>query len=250
MIIAVWGKAGTGKSLIANELGKYYAHRGKITAVIDTDMTQPTLPPRLPNTLKNKKASLGAIFASPQVRDAAIYLHPHPKEKSLFFSGLTMDDNYLSYEIGMRQCNQAASYVTACQDVVDVIILDCSSQRGDPFLAVALDVADRFLFVHTPNTKHLCWYLAVKLLMDKKRGDKSDSILHVANKVQKHQAAAEYEKAAGIKLSAVLPFSRSINETDGQGKFVSSSQDHQGVFWQKYFNKHLVKKLESDMDEH
>lgn len=249
MIIAIWGRSGTGKSIIANELGRQYARRGKVTVVVDTDMTQPTLPPRLPGALENKKASLGAIFASPQVRDAAIYFHPHPKEKSLFYAGLTKDDNYLSYEIGMRQYSQAASFVTACEDTADVTILDCSGQRGDPFLAVALDSADRFLLAHTPDTKNVCWYLAVRSLLSKKRSEKPDSILHIASAIKKHQAVTEYEKATGVKFAALLPFSRSINEVDGQGQFASCSCDHQGRLWQKYFNTDLARVLESESHE-
>ena len=247
MIIAVWGRSGTGKSLIANELGRHYARHAKLTVVVDTDMTQPTLPPKLPNAPKNNKASLGLIFASQQVRDAQPYFHQHHKGSKLFFAGLTKDDNYLSYEIGMRQHKQASSFVTACQDIADVVILDCSSQRGDPFLAVALDKADRFLLMHTPDTKNVCWYLGVKPLLAKKRNE--HEVLHVVNAVQRHHATAEYEKTASIELTAVLPYSQSINEVDGQGNFASFSCDHQGRLWQKNFNADLIKNLESDPHE-
>lgn len=246
MIIAIWGRSGTGKSLIANELGRHYARRGNVTVVVDTDMTQPTLPPKLPDAPENKKESLGMIFAAPQVRDAQVYFHQHHKGSKLFYAGLTKDDNYLSYEIGMRQYGQAVSFVTACQDVADVIILDCSSQRADPFLAVALDAADDFLLAHMPDTKNVCWYLGVKPLLVKKRSE----ILHVANGVQKHHACAEYEQTAGVKFSAVLPYSPSINEVDGQGSFASFSSDHPGRLWQKRFVSDITKVLESDSGEH
>lgn len=239
MIIAVWGRSGTGRSVIANDLGRLYAQRGKVTLVVDTDMTQPTLPPRLPNTPENKRLSLGAIFSTPQVRDAQIYLHNYPKVKGLFFAGLLKDDNYLSYEIGMRQYNQAASFIRACQDIMDVIILDCSGQRGDPFLAVALEQADHFLMIHTPDTKNACWFLGVISILEKKR---SDTILHVANAVQKHHAVSEYEKITGIKFSAQLPICRSINEVDGQGSFASCSIGHQSKIWLQHF-KSLVKRI-------
>ncbi len=190
MIIAIWGRSGAGKSLMANEIGRHYARRAKVTVVVDTDMTQPTLPPRLPGMVDDNKASLGAIYASTQVRDAQIYFHQHHKGSNLFYAGLKKDDNYLSYEIGMRQYSQAFSFLTACRDVADVIILDCSSQRGDPFLAAALDMADRFLLVHTPDTKNLCWYLGVKPLFLKTRSDRPGTILHVANAVQKYHATS------------------------------------------------------------
>lgn len=249
MIIAIWGRSGTGKSLIANELGRHYARRGKLTVVVDTDMTQPTIPPRLPGAVENKKTSLGVIFAAPQVRDAQVYFHQHHEGSKLFYAGLKKDDNYLSYEIGMRQYSQAASFVSACQDIADVIILDCSGQRSDPFLAVALEEADRFLLVHTPDTKNVCWYLGVKAHLSKKRSERPGSIIHVANAVQKHHALAEYKKTAGVEFSAILPYSQSINEVDGQGQFASSSCDRQGKLWQKHFISDLTKSLESDSHE-
>jgi len=246
MIIAIWGKSGTGKSVIANELGRFYAQRGKVTVVVDTDMTQPTLPPRLPGTPDNKKTSLGTIFALPQVRDAHMFFHQQTKETGLFFSGLIKDDNYLSYEIGMKQYKQASFFVTACQDVTDVIILDCSGQRGDPFLAVALDLADHFVLVHAPDTKNACWYLAVKSLLSKKRSENNGLIYHIANTVQKHHAVAEYEKTTGVQFTAMLPFSRSLNEMDGQGHFASLSCDRQGRVWQRHFKSDFARILESD----
>lgn len=245
MIIAIWGRSGTGKSVIANELGRQYAQRGKVTLVVDTDMTQPTLPPRLPNTLENNRLSLGAIFSSPQVKDAQIYLHSYPRVKGLFFAGLLKDDNYLSYQIGMRQFTQAVSFIRACQDIIDVIILDCSGQRGDPFLAVALEHADHFFMIHTPDTKNACWYLGVKPIFTRKS---PNTILHVGNAVQKHHSASEYEKITGIKFSELLPTSRTINEVDGQGSFASCSSDHQSKVWLRNLNR-LVKGLESDNHE-
>lgn len=248
MITAVWGKSGSGRSVIANEIGRYYARRGNITVVVDTDMTQPTLPPRLLKAPEQKKASLGTIFAAPQVRDAQSYLHLHHNGSKLFFAGLTKDDHYLSHEIGMRQYSQAASFISACQSAVDVIVLDLCGQRGDPFLAVALDSADRFLMVHTPDIKNLCWHIGVNPLLSKKMSERSRSILHIANAVQRHHDLAEYEKSAGIKFTAVLPYSQSIKEVDGQGNFASFSCDHPGRVWQRRFISDVEKVLESELN--
>ena len=236
MIIAIWGRSGTGKSVIANELGRSYAQYGNVTVVVDTDMTQPTLPPRLPKTIQDSKMSLGAIFSSPNVRDAQIYLHAHPKEKNLFFAGLTKDDDYLSYEIGMRQYLQAQSFTSVCNDLADVVILDCSAQRGDPFMAVATDMADHFILALTPDTKHACWYMAVKRLLTKKLTDHDKKITYVASPVQKHQSVKEYEKLTGVEFTAMLPFSKNISETDGQGGFASESCDFTGKQWTNQMN--------------
>ena len=44
MLIAIWGRDGIGKSTLCDALCVWFARQG-ITAVIDTDLTQPTLSP-------------------------------------------------------------------------------------------------------------------------------------------------------------------------------------------------------------
>ena len=46
MVIAVWGRDEIGKSTLCDTLGKLFAKKG-VTVIIDTDLTQPTLPMRL-----------------------------------------------------------------------------------------------------------------------------------------------------------------------------------------------------------
>jgi CO dehydrogenase nickel-insertion accessory protein CooC1 len=232
LIIAVWGRGGSGKSVLAKELGRLYAKGNNVTVVIDTDMTQPTLPPKLPGGIQSDRLSLGAVFAAPYIRDARKFLNQHPKEKNLFYVGLTKNDDYLSYEIDMRQYEQAKLFIETCEEITDVIILDCSSQRGDPFLAVATNVADQFIMTLTPDTNNACWYHAVKPLLIKLNNEKK-SIKFVASPVKKHHSIPWFQKQTDIKFVAELPYSNHICEADGQGNFASCSSDYQGRMWQK-----------------
>ncbi len=50
MLISIWGRDGVGKSTLADALGGLFSQRG-ITVVIDTDLTQPTLPVRINGTI-------------------------------------------------------------------------------------------------------------------------------------------------------------------------------------------------------
>ena len=62
MLISIWGRDGSGKSTLADYLGSQLVTKS-LTAVIDTDLTQPTLPVRLPGVRFNKENSLGRAIA-------------------------------------------------------------------------------------------------------------------------------------------------------------------------------------------
>lgn len=246
MIIAVWGSPGSGKSLISNELGYRFA-KDSITVVVDTDMTQPTLPPRLPKLNYEKKHSLGVIFSTPYVRDAQNYLHPHPKHENLFYAGLKKDDDYFSYEVGIRQYDQAYHFINACTDIADVVILDCSDQRGDPFIAAAADMADIFVIAIPPDIKSACWYLSVKPLFEKKVIEAGKPVIMLASAVHLFHAVSEVEKLIGMKFSYQLPYSKQLSEAYGRADTAASAAGLKAKGWVKRLNL-LQKSLERMME--
>lgn len=236
MIIAVWGSPGSGKSLISNALGWRFASE-RITIVVDTDMTQPTLPPRLPKLKLENRHSLGVVFSTPLVRDAQNYLHQHPKLENLFYCGLKKNDDYFSYEVGIRQYDQAYQFIDACTDIADIVVLDCSNQRGDPFIAAATDAADAFVIAIPPDIKNACWYLSVKPLFEKKLIEAGRPVITVASPVQSFQAVSEVESLIGVKLSYQLPFSKQLAEADGRADEAASATGFKAKAWVKSLNR-------------
>ena len=78
MIIAIWGRDGTGKSTLADALAQLFAKRS-VTGIIDTDLTQPTLPMRLNGLRIDLSMSLGKAISGVGMDDAAKFLHQHSK---------------------------------------------------------------------------------------------------------------------------------------------------------------------------
>ena len=62
MRIAIWGRDGTGKSTLADALGMLFIKQG-VTAIIDTDLTQPSLPARVNGRKLSADASLGKAIS-------------------------------------------------------------------------------------------------------------------------------------------------------------------------------------------
>ncbi|MFZ5973986.1 MAG: hypothetical protein ACOYU3_01075 [Bacillota bacterium] len=214
MLIAIWGRDGIGKSTLADALGSLFM-KHKITAIIDTDLTQPTLPMRLSGQHLDGVTSLGRAIAGIGTNDVPHYLHQHPRHKSLFYAGLTDKDDYLSYEIGLEADNHAKDFIEGCQTVADVVILDLSGQRTDPFVPCALIHADWIIIPVTPDVQGICWFNAVKPLIESMSAQ--GRILPVATLVDKHQNLQKIEKAMDMYFATALPYVnefRQMRDTD------------------------------------
>lgn len=204
MIIAVWGRDGIGKSMLCDALGKLFAKKG-VTVIIDTDLTQPTLPARLDGKRLESDTSLGRAIGMGTM-DAALYLHQHPKIKTLFYAGLTDHDAYLSYELGLESDNAAQDFVDQCAGLSDTVILDMSGQRNDPFLPGALIHADKVITLFTPDVRGICWFNSVKALISTM--DAQERILSAAVLVNGEHDLSAVENAVDKKLTAALPYVR------------------------------------------
>lgn len=208
MVIAVWGRDGIGKSALCDELGKLFA-KMCVTVIIDTDLTQPTLPVRLNGAKIDSNASLGRAIGM-GTTDAALYLHQYPKLKTLFYAGLTDQDEYMSYELGLEADNAAQDFVERCTELANTVILDLSGQRSDPFLPGALIHADKVITLFTPDVQGICWFNSIKPLIGIMNAQ--TRILPVAAMADRYHDLSAVEKAVDIKLTAALSFVRELRQ--------------------------------------
>ena len=214
MIVAVWGRDGIGKTTLCDALSVLLAKEG-ITAIIDTDLTQPTLPLRIPGRDFDIETSLGKALAGVGIGNAARYLHQHSTLKTLFFAGLTDKDEYLSYELGLETTNAAQDFVEQCSELVDTIILDLSGQRNDPFIPYALGKADKVFLPITPDIQGVCWFNAVKHLLDTMKA--SRRVLPIAAMADRHHEIPVIEKTVNLQFAAELPYAMEFRQTRDAG---------------------------------
>jgi hypothetical protein len=139
------------------------------------------------------------------VTDIRPYLCRHPEHKGLFYAGLRDGDDFLSYELGLGAENGARNFVDRCAEQADVVILDLSGQRGDPFLPVALD-AGQIILPIVPDLQGLCWFLSVKPLLE--RMGALERVLTVASMARPEHDIAGMEKIGGLVFAAQLPWVR------------------------------------------
>ena len=202
MILSIWGRDGTGKSTLADALGRLFARQG-VTVIIDTDLTQPTLPQRINGRKVSADASLGKAISGVGADDAAKYLYQHPKTKQLFFAGLTDRDEYLSYELGLDAVDVARDFMERCAALADTVIFDLSGQRTDPFVPAALSGVDKIIVPITPDVQGVCWMGSIKPFLEAM--NTSGRVLPVAALAAQPSLDA-IEKAADIRFAAMLPY--------------------------------------------
>ena len=207
MIIAVWGRDGIGKSTLCDALGFLFAKQG-ITAVIDTDLTQPTLSARVNGLNFDAATSLGKALYGIGAGEASRYLHQCPKRKSLFYAGLTDRDEFMSYEIGLEADEAAKYFVGQCVGLADTVILDLSGQRTDPFVPCTLTHADKVIILFTPDVQGVCWFNAIKPLLHSMNAQ--ERVLPVAAMASRQCDLSAVEKATGTRFSVSLPLVREL----------------------------------------
>lgn len=247
MIVAVWGRDGSGKTMIADALADRLASGDQLAAVLDTDLTQPTVHLRKPiREVKEEErfGSLGRAISGIGMLEARSYLHQHHRNQGLFIAGLTAADDYLSYELGLGAKDMAERFVKSCTEVVDHVVLDCSGQRTDPFLPAALALADAFIVVLTPEPQSIWWWWSVvKFLTDTVGLPK---VIPVMNMVQRQHDFGSAVKGTALEesLGTVLafPWSRELDALRCAGELPSGATSFSGRKWNRSIQR-LIERL-------
>ena len=206
MIIGIWGQAGTGNSTLAVTLGKYLTKKGTVL-IIDTDLTQPTLPTYVNGKAIEPSGSIGRAL-NIGVQEATKYMHQDKKYNRLFYAGLTHQETILSYEYGFEATAFAEHFIDGCKQIADYIIIDLSPQRTDPFLPLVISRANAILMPFEPNSKGLCRHNScTELIFQFKAMDK---ITPIAAKAQSFHDIDKFEQSANIKFKAVIPYLKDV----------------------------------------
>ena len=209
MILAIWGRDGTGKSTLANALGRLFAKKD-VTVIIDTDLTQPTLPARMNGQRFNNDVSLGKAVSGIGADDAAKYLHQHPQNKRLFYAGLIDHDEYLSYELGLDASDVARDFVEHCTRRLRIRSSSiCQDSEQTPSVPAALSSADKIIIPITLDVQGVCWFSAVKPFLEAM--NTSGRVLPVAA-MAAQPTLDVIEKATDIRFAVALPLVREFRQ--------------------------------------
>lgn len=240
MILAIWGCGGVGKSTIACALGSMYAGRGTV-GVIDTSLCHPTLPVRLPGARTDPERSIGRYLNRLGSSEIRPYFHQSPHCEGLFHAGLSDGDTYTDFELGFEAADRAREFLIQSEKLLGTVILDCSTQRSDPFLPAMLREADCILLPVVPNVGAVYWYGSIRPMLED-TGAMARTI-PIAVMAQPFHLTGEVEKQLGVKFAAEFRYCRDVAQAGDECRLATEVSRREGLIWSNNLHK-LYREIE------
>jgi len=213
-IIAVWGNAGAGKSLVACALANALTAKGNNVIVISADKQTPMFPVYLPFMEEKPEYSLGRLLTMPVTEDRLRHtIHIHSQNDHLAFMTLLSTENGLSYQANwqMDYIHQLVQLLLT-REYADYVLFDCTTDvLSDNVTLYALKNANKVIRVLSPDTCGLSFSNAQMPILQN-GGFNSEHIV-VLNNVLEYSPSAQIQKDYGFEH--VLPHCR-----DAYSKFI------------------------------
>lgn len=214
-IIAVWGSAGSGKSMFCCILAKALTQDKKKAIIINADLSTPMLPVWLPNQIIETGTSVGQVLSSTDI-DTSLVASKVTVLKSYPFIGVmgfTAGENPLSYpEI---KYDTVRSLVANAAKLVDFVLLDCSSNMTNFFTPAAIESADTVVRILTPDLKGVNYLKAHQPLLTDARF-KYHEHLTFAGMARPFHAIEEMGHIIG-GFDGLLPYGKEIDRCAAEG---------------------------------
>lgn len=167
-VIAVWGNAGAGKSMLSCALANQLTRKNHSAIVISTDKLTPMFASYLPLLADKQEYSLGR-FLTGQTSVSALRgkIQVHPNNSNLGFMSLGAFDNSLIFQGNWRMeaIGQLTDIVLQNQ-LADYCIFDCGCDLfADNATLFALENAQAVIRVSSPDNRSISFYEAQAPIM-------------------------------------------------------------------------------------
>ena len=196
-VLAVWGSPSCGKTTIAAKIANYVSAKGYDVALVLCDFDAPPLPLLVPPSDIEVERSLGSILAAVKINETLIMQNSITIKKNphVTIVGMLKGENVFSYPKYTQV--QAAELLDGLKDIVDFVVVDCSSHLSDDILStVALIESDCVLRLINCDLKSISYLSSqLPLLADSKF--KTDKQLKVANNVRAIHSGENIEQILG-----------------------------------------------------
>ncbi len=183
-ILAVWGSPSCGKTTIAAKVADYLSGKGYDTALLLCDTDAPPLPLLIPPSEMETEKSLGSILAAVRISETLILQNSITVKKNPHISivGMLKGENAYSYPKYTQA--QAKELLERLREIVDFVIVDCSSHLSDDILStIALIESDCVLRLINCDLKSIS-YLSSQLPLLADGKFRIDKQVKVANNVK------------------------------------------------------------------
>ncbi len=213
-ILTVMGSPGSGKTVTALKLARTLAARRKNVIVVFCDPFTPVIPSVLPagNT---HDISLGALLTAPGLTQTDILTACVPACGSEYISllGYRAGEGLMHYPRITR--DRALELFVSLRYLADYIIIDSATVfEADPASFVAIEVADRVLWIGTANLKGLSYFRTHSPMLADSRYQHGSHLTAIGNL----RAGQDWEAVSGQYGGAdyILPYTAELEQQDNE----------------------------------
>lgn len=214
-IITVWGSSGSGKSVFCCILAKALTRSRQKAIIINPDQETPMLPVWLPDQIIETSYSIGHILSSLKI-DTGLVAGKVSILKSYPFIGLmgyAAGENLLTYP--QLKYEKVKDLINTAAQLVDYVILDCTSTMTNFFTPAAIEMADVVICILTPDLKGVNYLKAHQPLLTDSRF-RFDEHLTFAGLARPFHALDEMGHVIG-GFDGLLPYSKEIDRCATSG---------------------------------
>lgn len=227
-MIVVAGTPGSGKTTISVKLAVEVAKSRKNVILAACDPFVPSIPFLLPMGAGHE-TSLGELLTAPAMGQEKILKAcvPIPESGYISLLGYKLGEGLMSYPKLTR--DRVMEFLVCLRHLADYVILDAASVfEADLFSLLAMDAADRILWVGTPNLRGISHYQTHEGMLAEARGaGKYVSAIGNFKTGQEWEAAAE--QYGGV--SFVFPYVAGLEKQYDEGTlFRALSAKEDGAF--------------------
>lgn len=213
--IAVWGSAGSGKSMFSCVLAKALTGNNRKAIIINADTSTPMLPVWLPDQIVETSASIGHVLSAVDIDTTLVaskvtVLKSHP---FIGLMGYAAGENPLSYPD--IKYDTALALIASARKMVDYVIVDCCSSMTALFTPAAIETASVAIKILTPDLKGINYLKAQRPLLADARF-KYERHLSFAGMARPFHAIDEMGHIIG-GWDGLLPYSKEMERCATEG---------------------------------
>ena len=157
--IAVWGSPHSGKTTFATKLARsIYEEYQSTVIILYTDMETPTLPVIFPNEKSENMTSIGKALAELEVTQDNLVKQIMTVKGKVNLGFLGFKDGENKYTYPKFEESKVHAMFSVLDSLCDYVIVDCTSNLGNPIARVAVKCADQVIRLAAPELASISYF--------------------------------------------------------------------------------------------
>lgn len=223
-IIAVWGSPNSGKTTLSVKLAEYlYRIYRASVIVVFADYNVPSLPVVFAGDKKFDIQSVGNALSKTEITENEVLknINTIKGKVNLGFIGYKQGENKYTYPEYDK--DKAKAFLAILKNLVDIIIVDCTSSLEEALSVNAINMADKIFRIGVPDLKSVSFFSSVLPLYTDPVYRLSEHII-VLNQTEK-EPYKEINKSESFygKPAFAFPYSKEVKQQGIDGLMLNKS---------------------------